>query len=107
IADADMTEAIEDLLVRQDTVGEDQIFDGGGVDAGKRARSGFSPREGERDTDRRRGHERKACLRRHGFSSELGQAVSLSLNFLAQPFTPTRAPRPPSPRAREPRPRRS
>src|SRR5262249_59326422 len=101
-----MTEAIENLFVREDTVGENEIVDGGGIDAGKRARSGLSPREGKRHTDRQRGHERKACLRRHGFSSELGQAVSLSLNFLAQPFTPTRAPRPPSPRAREPRPRR-
>jgi len=73
IADADMTEAIEDLFVREDTVGEHQIFDGGGIDAGKRARSGLSSCEGKRHTDRQRGHERKACLRRHGFFSQLGQ----------------------------------
>jgi len=73
IADADMAEAIENFFVREDTVGEDQIFDGGGIDAGKRARSGLSPREGKWHTERQRSHERKACLRRHGFSSQLGQ----------------------------------
>jgi len=68
-----MAETIENLFVREDTVGDDQIFDGDGIDAGKRARSGLSLREGKWHTDRQHGHQRKARLRRHGCSSQLRQ----------------------------------
>src|SRR5262249_21500784 len=47
IADADVAKAIENFFVRQDAVGENEIFDGDGIDAGKRARSGLSLRRGK------------------------------------------------------------
>src|SRR5262249_35354790 len=71
IADADVAEAIENLFVRQDAVGENEIFDGDGIYAGKRARSGLSLCRGKQRADRQRGHGRKPSLGRHAFSSQL------------------------------------
>ena len=42
-----MAETIENLFVRQDAVSENEIFDGDGIDAGKRAHSGLSLRRGK------------------------------------------------------------
>jgi hypothetical protein len=46
-----VAEAIENLFVRQDMVGENEIFDGDGIYAGKRARSGLSLRREKQRAD--------------------------------------------------------